>query len=67
MEVEPNYAMLSDYWDDAMVNKVVELLYEYQDVFPTKIMDLKGIMGGLGVIKITMKPDAKLVKQHLTA
>ena len=56
--------MLGDYWDDAMVDKVVELLREYQDLFPTKIMELKGIVGNLWIMNITLKPDAKLVKQR---
>ena len=63
MEAEPNYSILSDYWDDAMVDKVTELLHEYQDLFLTKITDLKGIVGDLGMMKITLKPDAKPVKQ----
>lgn len=62
-EEELKYAMLGEYWDDAMVNKVVELLRKYQDLFPTKITKLKGILGNLGVMKITLKPDAKLVEQ----
>ena len=64
MEAGPKYAMLSDYWDDAMVDKVAELLREYQDLFPTKITDLKGIFGNLGMMKITLKPDVKLIKQR---
>lgn len=55
--------MLGDYWDDATVDKVIELLCEYQDLFPTKITDLKGIIGHLGMMKITMKLDVKPVKQ----
>jgi hypothetical protein len=47
-----------------MVDKVAELLREYQDLFPTKFTDLKGIIGDLGVMKITLKPDAKPVKQR---
>ena len=46
-----------------MVEKVVELLREYQDLFSTKIMELKGILSDLGMMKITLKLDAKLVKQ----
>lgn len=56
--------MLGDYWDNAMVEKVVELLRDYQDLFPTKIMELKGILGDLGMMKIILKPDAKPVKQR---
>ena len=33
-------------------------------MFPTKFSDLKGIVGDLSVIKITLKPDVKPVKQR---
>lgn len=33
-------------------------------MFPTKFTELKGIIGDLGVMKITLKPDAKLLKQR---
>ena len=56
---ESKYAMLGDYWDDAMVYKVTELLHEYQDLFPTKFTDLKGIINDLGVMKITLNLDMK--------
>jgi len=46
------------------VDKVTEILREYQDLFSTKITDLKGIIGDLWMMKITLKPDAKLVKQR---
>ena len=46
-----------------MVDKVTEFLREYQDLFPTKFMDLKVIIEDLGVMKITLKPNAKLVKK----
>jgi len=61
-EVEPKYATFGYYWDDATINKVAELLCEYQDLFPTKITDLKGIVSDLGMMKITLKPDVKPIK-----
>jgi len=64
IEEEPKYATLGDYWDDATVEKVIELLWEYRDLFPTKITKLKGIRGELGMMKITLKPDVKPVKQQ---
>ena len=64
MEAEPKFAKIGDYWDDVVVDKVTELLHEYQDLFPTKFTELKGIMGDLGVMKITLKPNAKHVKQR---
>ena len=45
------------------MDKVGELLREYQDLFPTKITHLKGIVGDLGMMKITLKTDTKTVKQ----
>jgi len=63
MGVEPKFTKIGDYWDDTMVDKVTELFREYQDLFPTNFMDLKGIIRDLGMMKITLKPDAKLVKQ----
>ena len=47
-----------------MVSKVTQLLHEYQDLFPTKFSEMKGILGDIGVIKIPLKPDAKPVKQR---
>ena len=44
------------------MDKVAKLLREYQDLFPTKFLDLKGIVGDLGVMKITLKLDAKPIK-----
>ena len=63
-EAEPKFAKIIDYWDEAMVDKVAELLREYQDLFHTKFTDLKGIIGDLGVMKIMLKPDVKPVKKR---
>ena len=58
MAEQPKLAKIGDYWDDDTVSKVAELLTEYQDLFPTKFSELKGITGDLGVMRITLKPDA---------
>eukprot|EP00253_Pinus_taeda_P034916 PITA_34916 len=42
----------------------MNLLREYQDLFPTKFLDLKGILGDLGVMKINLKPNVKAMKQR---
>ena len=47
-----------------MVDKVGELIHEYQGLFSTKFTDLKGIIRDLGVMRITLKLDAKPVKQR---
>lgn len=64
IEAEPKFAKIGDYWDDGTMDKVAELLCEYQDLFPTKFSDLKGIVGDLGLMKITLKLDAKPIKQR---
>jgi len=63
MEAEPKFVKIGDYWDDTTVDKVTELLHEYQDLFPTNFTDLKGIIGDLRMMKITLKKDVKPVKQ----
>ena len=61
-EEMPKYATIRDYWDEEMVCKVTELLHEYQDLFPTKFSEMKGILGDIGVMKIPLIEDVKPVK-----
>ena len=63
-EAKPNFKKICDYWDEDTVDKVAELRREYWDLFPTKFSDLKGIIEDLGVMKITLKLDAKPIKQR---
>lgn len=58
------FVKIGDFWDDATVDKVAKFLHNYQDLFPTKFSDLKGIIGDLGVMKITLKLDGKPIKQR---
>ncbi len=58
----PRYATIGYYWDEEMVRKVTELFQEYQDLFSTKFSEMKGILGDIGVMKIPLKPDVKLIK-----
>jgi hypothetical protein len=45
------------------IEKIIELLHEYQDLFPTKFIDMKGIKGPMGEMRITLKPYAKPVNK----
>ena len=63
-KAEPKFAKIGDYWDDAIVEEVAELLHEYQDLFPTKFSNLKGIICDLGVMNITLKLDVKPIKKR---
>lgn len=62
--VNPKMASIGDYWDDETVGHITDLFQEYQDLFPTKFTEMKGILGDLGVMKIPLKEGAKPVKQH---
>ena len=48
--------------DDRAIGQIIDLLQEYQDLFPTKFDDMKGILGDLGVMRIPLKEGAKPVK-----
>ena len=43
---------------------IAELLQEYQDLFPDKFTDMKGILGDLSVMRIPLKEGTKSVRQR---
>ena len=45
------------------MENITYILHEFQDMFPTKLSEMKGILGDLGEMKIPLKPDAKPVRQ----
>ena len=61
-EANPKVASIGDYWDDETVGHIAYLLQKYQDLFPTKFTEMKGILGDLGVMKIPLKEGVKPVK-----
>ena len=63
-EVDPKVVSIGDYWDNETLGHIADLLQEYQDLFPTKFIEMKGILGDLGVMKIPLKEVVKHVKQH---
>lgn len=66
-EAELKYETIGYYWDDDIVNKIKNMLHEYQDLFPSKFYDMKGILGDMGFMRIPLKPDAKQVLQSLSS
>jgi hypothetical protein len=60
----PKLVNVGDYWDDATIDKIIELLHEYHDLFPAKFTDMKGIKGPMGEMKFPLKTNARLVKQR---
>jgi len=61
-KVELKFEKIGDCWDDVMVDKVTEFLCKYHETFPTKFLDFEGIIGDLGVMRITLKSDVEPVK-----
>ena len=62
MEENPKFASSRDYWDEETMGKITDFLHEFQDLFPTKLSEMKGILGDLGEMKIPLNPDAKPVQ-----
>jgi hypothetical protein len=62
-EETPKIANVRDYWHASTMDKIIELLHEYQDLFPTKFTDMKGIKGPMGEMRIPLKLEAKPVKK----
>ena len=64
-EENPKFASVGDYCDEEAMEKITNLLHEFQDLFPTKFSKMKGILGDLGEMNIPLNPDVKLVRQIL--
>ena len=63
-EENPKFASVGDYWDEETMAKITDLLHEFRDHFPTKFSEMKGILGDLGEMKISLKADVKPVRQR---
>ena len=50
-EENPKFASVGDYWDEETMAKITDLLHEFQDLFSTKFLEMKGILGDLGEMK----------------
>jgi hypothetical protein len=60
----PKMANIEDYWDEQTVERIIELLHEYSDLFPTTFTEMKGIVVELGEMNIPLKPEARFVRQQ---
>jgi hypothetical protein len=56
--------IIGDYYDEKTLESITELLHEYNDLFPTTFIEMKGIVGELGEIKIPLRPDVRPIKQR---
>jgi hypothetical protein len=59
----PKMANIGDYWDEQIVERIKELLCEYNELFATTFTEMKGIIGEMGEMKIPLKPEARPARQ----
>ena len=57
----PKFASVGDYWDEETMEKIMDLLHEFQYLLLINFSEMKGILGDLGEVKILLKPDANPV------
>jgi hypothetical protein len=60
----PKTVSIGDYWDEKTVERITELLREYNDLFPTTFTEMKGIEGEIGEMKIPLKHEARHVRHR---
>jgi hypothetical protein len=63
-EEKPKIANIGDYWDNETMEKIIELLHEYIDLFLAIFLEMKGVEGGLGEMKIPLISKARPVRQR---
>jgi hypothetical protein len=57
-------ASIGNHWDEQTVDRIIELLREYSDLFPMTFTKIKGIAGELGEMKIPLKLEARPIRQR---
>jgi hypothetical protein len=55
----PKMESIGDYWDEQIVERIIKLLCEYNDLFTMKFIEMKGIVGELGDMKIPLKLEGR--------
>ena len=59
----PKMDIIGDYWDEKIVESTTESLREYNGLFSTTFIEMKGIEGELGEMKIPLKAEARPIRQ----
>ena len=54
--------MVGDYWDEQTSQEIQSLLREYEDLFQKTFLELKGIKGVIGELKIELKIGSNPVR-----
>jgi hypothetical protein len=59
---QPKMASIGDHWDEQTVESITKFLHEYNDLFPTTFIEMKGIVVELGEMKIPLRPNARPIR-----
>jgi hypothetical protein len=60
----PKIASIGDYWDEKTMESITDFSHGYNDLFPTTFIEMKGIAGELGEMKIPLRPEARSIRQR---
>jgi hypothetical protein len=63
-EEKPKITNIGYYWDNETMEMIIELLHEYSDLFPATFLEMKGVVEGVGEMKIPLRPYARPVRQR---
>lgn len=61
---EPKEAIIGDYWLENEVSKIIDLLCEFEDLFPRGYHELKGIHHSLEEMSIKLNDSVHQVKKR---
>ncbi|KAH9320967.1 hypothetical protein KI387_015606, partial [Taxus chinensis] len=61
---EPKEAIIRDYWSEKEVSKIIDILHEFEDLFPRGYHELKGIHHSLGEMRIKLKEGVRPVQKR---
>jgi len=64
MKDNPKFTNIKHYWNKETIEKIVDLLREYRDLFLNIFSKMKGIVGDIRELRTLLNPDTKIVKQR---
>jgi hypothetical protein len=58
----PKFTNIGDYWNEEIVETIVDLLCKYHDLFSTTFSEMKGITREVREMNISLNPFVNLIK-----
>jgi hypothetical protein len=58
----PKKESIGDYWDNHTIERITELLHEYNDLFPVTFSEMKGLSREIGEMKIPLKLETRPIR-----